>query len=747
AENVATLDYVADTLNEAFVFTTNEVVTPVPPLARLRVEKTGTPQPVAAGDQVTWTITVTNDGPNTATGVTLDDTSSNTTYASASGATCTGAGTTASCDLPDIPAGDSVVVTLVTDTDPAAPAGTQAVNTATVDANEEDDQPWNDSATARTTIQPEADLSIVKTDVVDPVQAGGTIEYDLTVTNAGPSDAPNVRISDDTNGEFTVTAISIDGGVAGTCDANSRSCVLTNPLAAGDSVVVSVTAELRPFATSTVTNTGRVQSNVPDPDFGDNVDTEDTAFDAVADLSIDKATLDAPVVAGEPVTYRVRVTNAGPSAASDVTVTDPLPAELTLVSAVPTQGSCTGTTTISCDLGSVNAGGQADVIITAGVDPTATGSISNTATVTSPDDLTPSDDTQTDTIVNEADLGIVKTLQQANPIIAGNDVDFTIIVTNDGPSATDGTFVVDDVVPAPIVVNAVSAPCTNATGTIECEFTAPLAPGDSVTVTIEGDVPSGAGDATVDNTATVSYPTDPNAANDSSTAQVDLATESDLSIDKEWVGPVVAGQNATITLDVENLGDSDAQDVVVTDSLPAGVNFVSAAPSDLSPGSALDCSASSGSSVSCSYDGDTGPAGAQALDDGDGFTVTITVAVAADAAAGPLANTGSVTSSTDDRNPDNNTDVAVATVTRAADLSITKTASDTAPAAGETITYTVVVENAGPSTADGSFVGDPLPAGLTLVGTPTTTAGSCTTSGNTLGCDLGELTVGAGGAV
>ncbi|MBI5096624.1 MAG: DUF11 domain-containing protein [Nitrospirae bacterium] len=100
-----------------------------------------------------------------------------------------------------------------------------------------------------------------------------------------------------------------------------------------------------------------------------------------ADLSITKSDSPDPAITGGLLTYTLTVTNNGPNDTTGVTVTDTLPAGVTLVSVTPSQGSmCTGTTTITCGLGSILNGGMATVIIV--VTPTSSGTITNSASVT-----------------------------------------------------------------------------------------------------------------------------------------------------------------------------------------------------------------------------------------------------------------------------------------------------------------------------------------------------------------------------
>jgi uncharacterized repeat protein (TIGR01451 family) len=102
---------------------------------------------------------------------------------------------------------------------------------------------------------------------------------------------------------------------------------------------------------------------------------------APVDLSISITDSPDPVTVGFNVTYTITVSNLSSLAASDVVVTDSLPGSVSLVSATTSQGSCTGTTSLSCDLGTLNGSGS--VFVTIVVTTTAEGVINNTASVVS----------------------------------------------------------------------------------------------------------------------------------------------------------------------------------------------------------------------------------------------------------------------------------------------------------------------------------------------------------------------------
>ena len=116
----------------------------------------------------------------------------------------------------------------------------------------------------------------------------------------------------------------------------------------------------------------------------DNCNTQiDESCSLSADLSITNLdSIDPLTPAGQDVTYTITVTNNGPAYANGVTVTDVLDPSLTLVSAIPSQGApCTGTGTITCNLGGIISGSSATVTVVATTSLTP-GMIGSTASVT-----------------------------------------------------------------------------------------------------------------------------------------------------------------------------------------------------------------------------------------------------------------------------------------------------------------------------------------------------------------------------
>jgi uncharacterized repeat protein (TIGR01451 family) len=206
---------------------------------------------------------------------------------------------------------------------------------------------------------------------------------------------------------------------------------------------------------------------------------------------------------------------------------------------------------------------------------------------------------------------------------------------------------------------------------------------------------------------------------------VNFASAADLSITKTSSAPTVgAGQSFNYTLNVTNNGPSTASSVTVTDVLPAGVTYVS----------------SSGAGWSCGFAAGTVTCTMASLPVGAANPITINVT--APVTPGPLSNTATVSSSTTDGTPGNNSSTNNMTVTALADLSITKSASAQSVQSGAAFSYTLNVTNAGPNTATSVTVTDVLPAGLTY-SSASGTGWSCAHAAGTVTCTMPSLPVGA----
>src|SRR5262249_48150325 len=130
---------------------------------------------------------------------------------------------------------------------------------------------------------------------------------------------------------------------------------------------------------SVVTNTATIAAAETDPSTVNNTASVVATVGRVADVSITKTVSSSTVTAGSSLTYRLTVTNNGPSAASSVVVTDPLPAGVIVTSAP----GCTGTTTLTCAMGDLSVSAVATMAVTVLVGPSLGdgAALTNTATV------------------------------------------------------------------------------------------------------------------------------------------------------------------------------------------------------------------------------------------------------------------------------------------------------------------------------------------------------------------------------
>ncbi|MBK7601380.1 MAG: DUF11 domain-containing protein [Acidobacteria bacterium] len=197
---------------------------------------------------------------------------------------------------------------------------------------------------------------------------------------------------------------------------------------------------------------------------------------------------------------------------------------------------------------------------------------------------------------------------------------------------------------------------------------------------------------------------DPNGANNTSnTTQNRVRTEANLSIGKTGPASWVAGTNITYTLTVTNNGVSDAQNVVVKDTLPANVSFVSAS----STNNQFTCTPDNGNAgvVNClaatliANDPNIIPPRSGS----NTATITLVGKVAANVANGTvLANNATVTATTSDPVLANNSVGPInTTVTTESNVTIVKTDNLDPAIAGTNLTYTITVANNGPSDAQG----------------------------------------------
>lgn len=604
---------------------------------------------------------------------------------------------------------------------------------------------------------PAQDLSVSLTAPSDGV-AGTSLEYGVSVFNAGSGTANNVEVTDTLPVGVLFEGDSLNACAVSSTASNGQQTVVCNlgSLSLNQSVSFDLLTRVKAdFACNTsgcsgtegtagngAVNTATVSHDGTDPDSTNDTDTADTLVEAVTDLDIELFTAAAdPVPAGEQFTLTIIVDNLGPSTAENIVINDTLvtsnlvdPNGCSL--AVRTDGGAidqfdcnfalsTGVFDLAqmgsnwlhprgalCDWPGVDGPNRncdtvtdrdlGRIIITINMTATEEVDLEDLADVIS-------DTTELDTSNNAAtiiatfeavaDLGVTK-VADTSPVIAGETASWSVEVTNHGPSAAVNTLLIDHL-PAGLVA-----------GSIALSGELPDDPNDVDTDPEPIACPQGGGTSDPPCPCVLGTPGDPAAP---------------LICD---LGAVPAAGTATLT--VTGLVHPD---------------FVAR------------------------HDGLSSPPGL--TNDVEVTSETL------DAAFEDCATNGPCNPAPDEPNFAS----ATASVTESADLDLDKTArgevlvdgqaelpldlDDPGPfpatpnyeavtnqvSAGRRIRYRLTVTNNGPSVARGVVLADPLPAGLTFVpGTFVTSQGSCTpgTPGDAadpMGCSLGELASGASASV
>ncbi|MGN6184169.1 MAG: DUF7507 domain-containing protein [Thermoanaerobaculia bacterium] len=657
-----------------------------------------TSSPYTVGQSIQYTLLIANAGPSTATSIQVTDTPTNLTITSVTGSGCAAL----PCTIASLASGANTTIT-VTATINAAGAFD---NSATATPSETDPNPTDntDSSGNNGTAGASADVSIVKTLITaPPFNAGQSIQYTLVVANAGPSPATSIQVTD-TPTNLTITSVTGSGCSALPCTIPS--------LASGANTTITVTATIN--AAGAFDNSATATATESDPNPTDNTDSSGNGGTAgsSADVSLVKTLITAsPYTPNQSIQYTLLIANAGPSVATSIVVTD-TPTNLTI-----TNVTGSGCTALPCTIPSRAVGANTTITVTATI--IAAGSFDNVATATAaePD---PNTNNNTDNVGNNgfadpvADVSMVKTLITAPPFNAGQSIQYSLVIANAGPSTATNIFVTDT--PTNLTI-------TNVTGSgcsaLPCTI-ASLASGANTSITVTATIDAAGG---FDNSATaMPKESDPNPTDntDSSGNNGTTANSADVSIVKTLttVGPFSAGQSIQYTLVIANAGPSNATTIQVTDT-PANLTITNVSGSGCS---ALPCTIAS-------------------LASGANTIINVTATIIA---SGAFENGASVTASEPDPNLNNNSDLTGNggnTNASAADLMVVKTSSVPLVQVSDTLTYTIVVTNNGPSTATNVVVTDPLPANFHLT-SATSTQGSCSGT-TTVTCNAGTLANGA----
>ena len=721
---------------------------------------------VLAGNNLTYIQSITNNGPALATSLSFtENTPANTTFQSVlapAGWTCvtpavggTGAIT---CTNPSLAAGSVANINVTVNVNATTANNTTITANSTVTSATSDPNAANNSTTVNTVVNAAVNLTVANSGAPSPVAAGANITYTQSVTNSGPSNAATVSFTEavPANTTFfsnvlpagwTCNTLVVGGGGTLTCTiatlppgttTNFQFVVKVNAGTAGGTIIGD---------TAAVTTTTR--DTVP----GDNSVTVNIAVGAAgqADLRVTNAGTPDPVTAGNNITYTQIATNGGPAAAAAVSFTEATPPNTTFVS-LPTPAGWACVTpivgnggNITCTIAALANGATATFVVTLKVNAnTPAGTL-----ITDTDNIAPTvgdpnpannSATVSNAVGTSADLSITSS-DSPDPVIAGNNITYTQVLTNPGPSnAVNVTFT--EAIPAntnfrsfvPPVGWACNSIPVGGTGTLTCTI-ASLAPGAttfSPVVQVNAGTASG---TTITDTVTVSSVTDTNNANNTAITLTTVATavQADSAMtNTPSASSAPAGSNVTFTQTVTDNGPGGAVALTFSETIPANTNFQSLAPGLWTcPGLPVGFTGS----FTCTL---------AALAANASAPISLVLQINANAPQGAvIADTASVSTSSlivTDPNLANNSATATVTVGTGtnADVAITKTASPSPVAQGNLLTYTLIVTNNGPASATNVTVVDALPSTLKFISV-VTTVGTCSQAANIVTCQLGTM--------
>lgn len=445
----------------------------------------------------------------------------------------------------------------------------------TIPGSGADPNPANDEDSDEATILVVSDLAISKEGPENAV-AGEYVDYVITVTNAGPSDALGIRVVDAldpakfANASWTCETEGQGGSFCHAASGAGASLDATADLHVGDVLTVRLHVQVHPAFIGALQNAAQV---VPEPGAVDPTPDDHSAppvsTDVVRrpDLSVTKTNGVTAVVAGTAVSYTIAVSNLGPSDAPEARVQDFLPSILHAASWTCAAHLGTGDCGAASGQGSINrvvsipAGETLTWQLDATLRSSALGELANTAGAqVLGDAVDPVPDnnsaTDTDTILTRADLSLAVVAPDAYDPAGTQPMPYRIDVANAGPSDAAATVVT---IQFSHPIAHTTAECTPQQGSqIACAIEAiPAGAGASVALGLRAlpDAP-----ATLTSSLSAgSQTTDPVPGNNAATSSTLLRTGVDLevTIDDGRIG-FAPGDATRYTIRVRNIGSVDA---------------------------------------------------------------------------------------------------------------------------------------------------------------------------------------------
>jgi len=665
-------------------------------------------QPIA--DAVAFDVVVTDDLPSglTATG--------NISLSGVDGDASVN-GNTYKVEIPTLKYGETATIEVETTIDASA-VGETIDNVATV-KDSYDDTDTSDAPIE--VLKPE--LSITKKADATAYSIGDTVTYSIVVNQVKDGAiARNVVVTDTVPDQLELVSVDTSMGDAST--SGNSFTVNCGDMSTSDTATITVTA------TALTESEDIVNTAYANADYTDEVSDEWKIAIRKPGLNIYKDADGEKYYPGDSVEYTLLVSNliegeegeGNVPTAYNVVVSDTLPDGLTLVDVTAEGGTVEkdgNSFTVTYESMYYKAENTIKVTATVNDDVDNT-TITNVATVKS-DSTDPVDD-YAEIDVIKPHLSIEKNADKDVYSVGGQAV-YTIDVKQTIADLTAENVVITDILPDEMEL--VSAELSGIEGDVSVDgnsFTvnAPaLAFGETATVTVTANAKT-ANDSVVNTANADADHADPVSDDaDVTILQPVLGIEKDVDKENHYVGDSVV-----YTINVsETIEGGEAYDVVVSDTLPDGLELKDVSLNDIAGDIAID-----GNSFTVSYD---------KIDSVNAAIITVEATALEDAANTTLNNAAYASASNAEEVSDD-ADVYIGQP----GLEISKTADKDTYEVGENVKYTVTVAETVEGTSETNVtIYDELPDGLTIIGTPELSGadGSVSVSGNEVSVDIPEL--------
>ena len=618
---------------------------------------------VVSGHNVTYVIIVQNNGPDTAENVIIKDLIpsilSNVTYTYGNNENVPY--TDAGINVGTITSGNTVTVT-ITGHIAVENRVENITNSANVTTTTTENITTNNKVNITNNLTDDIDLQINKTVTNINPAYNSDITYTITVKNNGPSTALHVFVNETLPDGLILKS---SHATAGTYYNSTNGIWTIGTMDNGTTVTLTLTVTVN--KTGNISNYVNVTSSCNDTNSSNDNYTLNITVNKTVDLSIIKTASVYDLYPGDRLTYTITVSNYGPDNATGVNVTDLLPTGVTYIS--DNSSNAYDKNTGIWTIGNLTKGQSISLTIT--VEVHQIGGITNYADVTGNEDETDLNNNHAQVTVNDitTDLFVNKTVSNNNPDV-GDIINYTITVGNNGPYTSNG-IIVNEVLPNGLIyISDDSNGAYNKTtgvwtiGGLNNGETASL----KITVRVNNT-------GVISNNVNVTG-TEPetNYNNNHYTLNITVPY-ADLSINKTiiLINNTQYQSNISYVITVVNNGIDTAKNILVNDSLPEGLIYIS----DNSNGT---------------YNTTTGLWTIGDLYQGQSVNLTINVKINT---SGNITNYASVNSTTYDPNKTNNNDNVTITVPKTVDLSINVTVSNTHPTLGETVIWVINIKNNG----------------------------------------------------